>query len=59
MKNILIIQVIKRDLFMPSKTDPNAFEIDQNFYFTLETNLVQWIFISTEHNYTKGSSQRL
>ena len=45
--------------FMPSKTDPNPLEIDKNFYFTLETNLVQWIFISTEHNYTKGSSQRL
>jgi hypothetical protein len=45
--------------FMPSKTDPKNFELDQNLYFTLETNLVQWIFISTEHNYTKGSSQRL
>jgi hypothetical protein len=44
---------------MSSKTDPNAFEIDQNLYFTLETNLVQWIFISTEHNYTNDSSQRL
>ncbi|CAF1112864.1 unnamed protein product [Rotaria sp. Silwood1] len=45
--------------FMPSKTDPTPLEDDGNFYFTLETNLVQWIFISTEHNYTTGSSQRL
>ena len=45
--------------FMPSKTAPNTLEIEQNFYFTLETNLVHWIFISTEHDYTKGSSQRI
>ncbi|CAF2652431.1 unnamed protein product [Rotaria sp. Silwood2] len=45
--------------FMPSKTDPNPLEDGGNFYFTLETNLVQWIFISTEHDYTAGSSQRL
>lgn len=45
--------------FMPSKTNPTEFEKDGNFYFTLETNLVQWIFLSTEHNYTVGSSQRL
>ena len=44
--------------FMPSKTDPAPMEIDGNFYFTLETNFIQWIFLSTEHDYTPGSAQR-
>lgn len=48
----------KTRFFMPSKINPTPFEVDGNFYFTLETNLVQWIFISTEHPYTVGSSQR-
>ncbi|CAF1277538.1 unnamed protein product [Rotaria sordida] len=48
----------KTRFFMPSKTKPTSLEIDGNFYFSLETNLVQWIFLSTEHNYTNGSSQR-
>jgi len=45
--------------FMPSKTNPTEFERDENFYFSLETNLIQWIFMSTEHNYTAGSRQRI
>lgn len=48
----------KTRFFMPSKTDPTAMEVDGNFYFTLETNLIQWIFLSTEHDYTLGSRQR-
>ncbi|UJR20421.1 hypothetical protein I4U23_023552 [Adineta vaga] len=44
--------------FMPSKTNPSALEMDGNFYFSLETNFVQWIFLSTEHQYTPGSLQR-
>ena len=45
--------------FMPSKTDPTPLERDGNFYFTLETNLVHWIFLSTEHDYTPGAPQRI
>ncbi|CAF2156329.1 unnamed protein product [Rotaria magnacalcarata] len=49
----------KTRFFMPSKVDPTPFEVDENFYFALETNLVQWIFLSTEHDYTEGASQRI
>ena len=48
----------KTRFFMPSKTNPYSLEKDGNFYFSLETNYIQWIFISTEHDYTPGSLQR-
>jgi len=48
----------KTRFFMPSKTNPTPLEVDGNFFFSLETNLIQWIFMSTEHDYTSGSPQR-
>ena len=44
--------------FMPSKSQPTSLETQGNFFFSLQTNLVLWIFMSTEHNYTAGSPQR-
>ena len=45
--------------FMPSKSNATSLEVDGNFYFSLETNFIQWIFLSTEHPYTSGSPQRV
>ncbi|CAM4841662.1 unnamed protein product [Rotaria magnacalcarata] len=49
----------KTRFFMPSKTNPTSFETGGNFFFSLETNFVQWIFLSTEHDYSNGTSQRI
>ena len=45
----------KTGFFMPSKTNPTALDKDGNFYFTPETNLVQWIVLYTEHDCKPGS----
>ncbi|CAF0857188.1 unnamed protein product [Adineta steineri] len=47
----------KKRFIMPSKTSPMSCELDENFYFNLETNFIQWLFLSTEHNYISGSLQ--
>jgi predicted phosphodiesterase len=49
----------KTRFFMPSKTNRTSLEIDGNFYFSFETNFIQWIILSTEHPYTTGSPQRI